>query len=354
MLLDAQTFEIALTPEVALSLVQKQLASSGYRDVSVEQIRLFYTPFWAFTFDVEGTAQPISGKTAINASSGDVNEFVPALFDRPLNKTRRTAENVESEVEPTSVDRAEIEHVAQARVAAQLGVKKDQVAVSAFQKIYVPFYRVWITAGGNPLKAEVDGCLGATFGLEGLPKKAKTTDEITKETFEKLKSPSGWFDLAGKTVEAVVAALTGKEGPVPGMGKETVWLILGGILIVLLLFSVSSQSQYSLSCKLDPQFIRTDLNLIVYQFQSVKPGFGPNSTRFVSGQCSFKTKVTDGVTVCPQVYVRFDGNDALVRFPAESICARVVAGELATVKGFTIEWPESSGEKHAYEFISKT
>ena len=109
MILDATTFELVLTPEVAIGIVQKELGRSGYKAIDISQIRLFYEPYWVFTFDVEGAQQPISGKTALNASSGDVNEFVPILLDRPLNKTKRTADNVESEVEPTSVDRKEVE-----------------------------------------------------------------------------------------------------------------------------------------------------------------------------------------------------------------------------------------------------
>ena len=353
MLLDSQTFELVLTPEVALSSVKKDLGSAGYKRIEVEQIRLFYTPFWVFTFDIEGTAQPISGKTSINACSGDVSEFVPALFERPLNKTRKTAENVESEVESTAVDKREVERVAQARVAAQVGVKKDQVSVSAFQKIYVPFYRIWLSAEGNPIKAEVDGCLGATFGLEGIPKKQKTMDEVTKDTLNKLKTPSGWADLTSRTVDAASSALTGKSAPIPGLGQGGVWLILIAILFVLLFLGNPFASQGIVSCRLDPQYFKTDLNLFVYKFESVRPGYASNNTRFVEGACNFTTKSKDTVTVCAQAYVRLDRNDLNTMYSKDLLCPRVSPGTLATVREFRIEWQEEPSEKHSYEFLYK-
>lgn len=351
MLLDGQTFELVLTPEIALGSVQKDLSRAGHKNIEVQQIRLFYEPYWVFTFDVEGAAQPISGKTALNASTGDVNEFVPMLLDRPLNKTKNTAENAECEVEPTSVDRKEVERVAQARVAAQLGVKKDQVSVSAFQKIYVPFYRIWLSVDGMPYKAEVDGCLGATFGLEGVPQKQKGMDEVTKETIEKMKSPAGWIDLIGRTGSAITGGLTGKSAPIPGLGKAGVWLILVAIIILVFVLANPLGGKSAMSCQLNDEFYKTDINLIVYKFQTIVPGYD-DGTRYVDGTCKFTTKNTAGEQVCPQVYLRLDGQDTFRKSATDLCGTKVAAGDYATLKDFRIEWPDDN-IKHAYEFVAK-
>ncbi len=352
MLLDAQTFELVLTPEIALGSVQKDLSRAGHKNIEVQQIRLFYEPYWIFTFDVEGAQQPISGKTALNASSGDVNEFVPMLLDRPLNKTKNTAENAECEVEPTSVDRKEVEKVSQARVAAQLGVKKDQVSVSAFQKIYVPFYRIWLSVDGTPFKAEVDGCLGATFGLEGVPQKQKGMDEVTKETIEKMKSPSGWMDLIGRTGSAVTGGLTGKSAPIPGMGQAGVWIILVGIIVLVFLLANPLRGTSGMSCQLNDAFYKTDLNLILYKFQTIVPGYGDDGTRYVEGACKFTTKNKEGEQVCPQVYLRLDGQDTFRKSASDLCGTKVTYNDYATVKDFRIEWADDN-IKHAYEFVAK-
>ncbi|MFA5247460.1 MAG: hypothetical protein WC408_06260 [Candidatus Micrarchaeia archaeon] len=352
MLLDAQTYEIVLTPEIALSSVQKDLTSSGHKNIEVQQIRLFYEPFWIFTFDVEGAQQPISGKTALNASTGDVNEFVPMLLDRPLNKTKNTAENTECEVEPTSVDRKEVERVAQARVAAQIGVKKDQVSVSAFQKIYVPFYKIWLSVDGTPYKAEVDGCLGATFGLEGVPRKQKGMDEVTKETLEKMKSPSGWLDLMGRTASSVAGGATSKEGPIPGMGKAGLWLILVAIIVVVFLLANPFKSNVTMNCAVDPEFLKTDLDLIVYKFQSINPGYSANNTLYVTGICSYTTKTVDGERVCPKIYINLDGSEINHKIASDMCGTKVVYGNYPTTKEFRIDW-EDDGLQHAYELSAK-
>jgi hypothetical protein len=357
MLLDSQTFELQLTPEVAIGLVQKELARSGYKAVDIQQIRLFYTPFWVFTFDVEGTPQPISGKTALNASSGDVNEFVPILLERPLNKTRRTDEKAGSEVEPTAVDSREVEKVATARVAAQLGVKKDQVSVSAFQKIYVPFYRVWMAAEGNPVKAEVDGCLGATFGLEGVPKKAKSMDQVTKETLDKMKTPSGWVELGGKTAEALVGAATGKGGPLPG-GQSTVYAILILAIMALLFLMLPSKAPVDVSCSLGQPYYRTATSFLFFKSQVVTPASSANGTKYVEGTCTFKSKSKKDEWVNIPVYVRFDGNDNIRRIPQDPVVH--VVPETSTLplsRQFRIEWEEGTtalpGTRHTYEFVFK-
>jgi hypothetical protein len=352
MLLDAQTFELVLTPEIALSSVQKDLSKAGHRNIEVQQIRLFYEPFWVFTFDVEGTQQPISGKTALNASSGDVNEFVPVLLERPLNRTKNTAENAECEVEPTSVDRREVERVAQARVAAQLGVKKDQVSVSAFQKIYVPFYRIWLSLDGAPYRAEVDGCLGATFGLEGVPKRQKGMGEATKETLEKMKSPAGWADLIGRTGSAVAGGLSGKQAPIPGLGQAGVWLILIAVIIFVFALANPLRGSSTASCELKPEFYKTDFNLIVYKFQTIVPGYGDAGTRYVEGTCKFTTKNKDGEVVCPQVYLRLDGLDTVRKSATELCGTKVVYSDYPTAKEFRIEWDDDNA-KHSYEFVVK-
>lgn len=349
MLLDAQTFELSVTPEVALSLVQKEVSRSGHKDLDVQQIRLFYTPFWVFTFDVEGAAQPISGKTALNASSGDVSEFVPVLIDRPLNKTKRTAENVESEIEATAVDRREVEKVAQARVAAQIGVRKEQVSVSAFQKFYIPFYRVWFSVAGTPMKAEVDGCLGAVFGLEGVPKKQKSMDDVTRETLEKMKSPSGWAELAGRTVDAATGAATGKGGG----NKGALWLGLIAVILIFLFLSMGSKSSVTASCHLYPQYVKTDLNLFIYKTESVRPALlGVNNTKYVEGECSLTTKSKSDEIVLLPIYIRIDGSDSNRRLPRDA-SVKVVAGDFPTKKDFHIEWIEDDGKAHTYEFVQK-
>ena len=105
MLLDANAFECKLTPEMALGIVKESLAKKGWKQFEVQQIQLIYVPFYSFSFDVAGQS-PVSGKTCMNAFSGELNDFVSVLFERPLKKSRQTT-GEETEVEQSSISLSE-------------------------------------------------------------------------------------------------------------------------------------------------------------------------------------------------------------------------------------------------------
>ena len=245
MLLDASSFATVLTPESVLSMLQKQLAKMGWKKYEVQEIRLIYTPFYVFSFDVtaEGAGQ-VGGKAALNAYTGELNEFVNILLEKPLKKTKNSEEG--GEIEETSISTSEVKEAAQAKIAAQAGLKREIVSISAVSKLYVPFYRVWVEVADDVYKMEVDACLGSASGMEQLPVKEKGWSEVANETVNKMKSPSGWAELGGKTIGAVGGAASGKipGGKAGGIlgGKETRWILLAVVVIVLVyLFFATKQ-----------------------------------------------------------------------------------------------------------------
>ncbi len=244
MVLDAATFELILTPEAALGIIQKEVAHRRWRKIEVEEIRLVYTPYYLFSFDVKGEANapPITGKAALNAYTGDISDFIPFLLERPLKKTKTTGEG--AEVEETAISPSEAKETAREKIAAQTGLNKEMVAVSAFSKVYIPFFRVWLEVAHHPLKVEVDAFTGTPMGMEGLPEREKSWGEATSETLSKLKSPSGWAELTGKAVSSLSgkgdshgaaggAHGGGEHGAEEESGKQKRWLILLGVIAVL-------------------------------------------------------------------------------------------------------------------------
>src|SRR3989338_6310434 len=67
MILDAPTFELVLTPEAALGIIQKEVSRKRWAKWEVEDIRLVYTPYWIFSFDVTAEGAQPSGRVAMNA-----------------------------------------------------------------------------------------------------------------------------------------------------------------------------------------------------------------------------------------------------------------------------------------------
>ncbi|MFH1442986.1 MAG: hypothetical protein ABIG96_03040, partial [Candidatus Micrarchaeota archaeon] len=243
MILDAPSFQLVLTPESALGVVQKEVQHRGWKKMEVEEIRLIYTPFYMFSFDVraEGSA-PITGKAALNAYNGEISDFIPQLMERPLKKTKSGEEG--AEVEDTAISPSEAKEAAKEKIAAQTGLKSEMVSVSAFTKIYIPFFRVWMEVGRSPMKIDVDALMGYPLGIENAPERQKTWGEATGETLSKLKSPSGWVELTGRAVGAVMGGGGHGGGDAHGdshgvsgdPGKTRRWIILVAFILVAAYF----------------------------------------------------------------------------------------------------------------------
>lgn len=289
MILDANAFKKQLSPEAAIGMVQKTALSRGWKKVEVQQIKLVYSPYYIFSFDVspEG-GQPVSGKTALNAFTGELSDFVPVLLDSPLSKNRDTGDSA-GEVEPTSISQFEAKQAAQAKVAAQLSVKRDDVAISAVSKFYVPFYRIWANLPAGQFKIDVDGCLGTPTGLENIPLRQKTFDEDTAETFEKMKSPGGWIDLFGRIFSASKTAAGGGAGK-PGLPKQAIWAILIGAILLFFLFGSAPKTDFS--CALDSDFVQEKTVMFFSKETRITPQpVVENFSRiYVEGTCTFSNK----------------------------------------------------------------
>ncbi|MBU1198005.1 hypothetical protein KJ765_05870 [Candidatus Micrarchaeota archaeon] len=260
MILDAPTYKLVLTPEAAMGIVQKELARRGWRKFEIENVRLVYTPYYTFSFDVSAeTAGPITGKAALNAYTGDVDEFVPMLLERPLDKLKKAEDN--AEIEETSVPKIEAKGAARDKIAVQTAVKRDRVSVSAINKVYIPYYRIWVNLPTQQLRAQVDALVGSVVGLEGVHAKPKTFGESARDTVKKLASPSGIAELGGKAVGSIAGGKGGGSSGSPFERKEFRWAGIGLVILVLLYLTTMQGSpdadcsgtitQVGMECKLE-------------------------------------------------------------------------------------------------------
>src|SRR3989344_3884009 len=113
MILDAQSFKTVLTPEAALGIVQKSVLERGWKQYDVSDVKLVYTPYWVFSFDVlAGEASP-TGKTALNAYTGDLNATAPSRLEGPTKKTPQPEPGIQAEVLPTAISKSELNEVVQ-------------------------------------------------------------------------------------------------------------------------------------------------------------------------------------------------------------------------------------------------
>ena len=351
MLLDAPTFELKLSPELAIGILQKGVAKKGWKSFEVQQIRLVYVPFYLFSFDVTPAGQaPVSAKTAINAYSGELNDFVSAFLDQPLKKTKQTAEKYEPEVESTSISPAEVKETAQAKVAAQVGMPRDQVTISAVSKLYIPFFRVWANVNEEQFKFDVDGCLGAALGLDNVPGKQKGWGDVTSETIDKMKTPAGFLGLVGQTIGALVGMAQGKKTQIP---KEGIWLFLGILIIVVVALSLGGgAAKGKVECSLDSRFLQEKTDFLIFKKQVIRPMVGPGpGQKFVYGSCDFYNTGKGRASYCGRVLLTAD---KILHSSNDSMCVGPLPpSDQPFNKKFFIVWDEPKSETHDYAFESK-
>ncbi len=345
MILDSPTFELVLTPEAALSIVQKEIQRRHWQKFEVEDIRLVYTPFYVFSFDVAAEGQAPSGKAAVNANTGEVDEFVPTLLERPLKKMRETdAKSPKAEVEATNVSRKEIESVAPAKVASAIGVKKDAVSVSAIAKYYLPFFRVWVTVPpetGESYKINVDALLGAPLGIDAIAGKQPGWEEEGEQTLDRLKTPKGWIELANETVSTLSHGGPGGFLSTP-TGRWAALLVL----IVILAFFVFRQGGVGIQCAAAQEFL-DGKQYYVFGEQYLKPSRTLNGGFFVSGTCSFANNGKEDATSCARVSLKENGVPVA---PINTSCAVNVPPGGISEKVFQLEWSGSSQAKYSLDF----
>lgn len=346
MMLDAPSFNLVLTPEAALSIVQKEVQKKGWKKVEVEEIRLVYTPYWVFSFDVLAEGSQPSGRAAINANTGDLDEIVPMLLERPFEKTKKTDDKAkDAEVEGTSISRPEAERVAPAKVAAMVGLKKDSVAVSALSKYYIPAYRIWVVVPpeqGDTYKISVDALLGAPQGLEGVPVKGAKPGwgDDTEITLEKMKSPQGWAQLVGATMNSILSGSIFSSRP-------AVLALLALVAIALAIF-VFGQTAVKVECRPSADLVEASPFLSLSNEQLVAPKLNRAGQLYVNGVCDFKNTGKEAVPVCAKVILRQDGKDS-AHFNSTCI-GNLQPSETPSQKEFTITWRAATQSKYSLRF----
>ncbi len=334
MILDAPTFELVLTPEAALSIVQKEVQKKHWAKWEVEDIRLVYTPFWIFSFDVSAEGSQPSGRVALNATTGEVDEFVPQLLERPFKKARQTdSKSPKAEVESTNISRKEVEAVAPAKVASAVGLKKDSITVSAIAKYYVPFYRVWTTVPaetGDSYKINVDALMGAPLGSTAIPSKERGAEEATEETFEKLKSPAGWMSLINDTGKALRQGGPGGLLATP-LGR---WVIMLAVILVLA-FLVFKPPSVGAECKPGDAYLSAP-QFIFFGDTHLAPKRTAKGEFYVEGTCTFINNNRDPQSSC----VRMNILEGKIPIAGNNTCvSNLVGGGVPVPKDFRIQWP---------------
>ncbi|MFH1779856.1 MAG: hypothetical protein ABH803_01785 [Candidatus Micrarchaeota archaeon] len=340
MYLDAPAFKPVVTPELALGIIKKAVEERGWKTYELTDVKLVYTPYWVFSFDVIGGQNTQTGKIALNAFSGELNELVPMMFERPLKKSKQTEEGVESEIETTSISIGEARQIASSKVAASTGLTPDQVKTSAFTKIYIASYKIWVTVAGNDAKIEVDAALGIPTGIEQLPAREKGWSEAASSTISKMSKPSGWMELIGKTFSSLIG------GAAKGDKKSRNILLIAVVVILAgLLFITQSGLTNTVKVECKP----------LDNYLSAKPFLGLGTRKlvpaisgdklFIEATCEFTNNGKDEAAKTAQLYIKSEG---IIVGSNSSFVTALPPSTFPAVKQVIITW---EGDPYAqYEF----
>ena len=328
MRLDAPSLEIIVTPEIALNLVKRTVNAKGWKKITFSDINLIFTPFWMFSFDVAGSKN--SGRLAINAFTGEIDDYVPFLFQK-FKKIRETPKEMKPEIEETSIEKSELKDILPKKLSAIMGTKPEEIVVSAFSKFYVPFYKIWVSTPRGDYEIRVDGCSGNPLGAEKIPEKEKTWSEAAIGMARKMQSPSGIVELArglGRKTKSRSLS-SGPIGWVLGNTKGRWLLIL--VVIIVLLFVALKPAGPALTCK-----------------QSEAPYFH-NDMMSLNGTCEFKNPTNKPMSGRARVFLIQDGVER--KDVSQIVIAPVIEPNSEAYAGFMLNWtPDYEHHEYALGF----
>lgn len=221
MILDNPALALNINVQDLNSIIEKTLRERNWKSFEMMDIKLVYTPFYLFNYDVlleqkveqQTYSQGSSGVSAINAITGRLEPFLVEIMNRqPVKYEKDITHGLQFDVEQAAIRQAELQDTCKIKMAGQFSVGKEAIAVSGFRLIYWPVWKVFVTLPNNIQRMEVDAVAGYTLNLEEVPKREIGWIEVTAETINKLKTPEGWKELTKTALSVTTAGFKGAAG----------------------------------------------------------------------------------------------------------------------------------------------
>jgi len=262
MVLENPALVLSVRVQDILSILESILKERNWKDFELANLKLVYTPFYLFNYDIlvesdkdgQSSSEGTSGLMAINAVNGKLEPLLVDIIEKQsVAYEKEISHDVQYEVEAIALTKEEVKDSGRVKLAAQLGLKKENVTISGVRAIYWPIWFIFVELSSMVQKVEVDGVTGTPLNIEEVPEREKGWLEVTADTLTKMKSPRGWAELGGTVASAAGGRLKSGvskagEQAKPGtpthntlrwfvttkMGMYTLILIL---LLILVLFS---------------------------------------------------------------------------------------------------------------------
>lgn len=223
MYLDSPAFPINFPVEQAVAEIESMVKGRYWHDFEVGELKLVYTPFWTFSYDAfteapgapasgEGedeesigaggraagriVSETSSGKMALNARTYELVEEVSYLYESAEGEMQNmpTSEYPYEIQRPKLVRTRVAERIIAVRLAAQLGLPKENVILSGLELVYLPQWFVWVTVAEGTFHLQINAYNGEMVNSEQVPERERGWLELTSETLEELKQPDAWIE----------------------------------------------------------------------------------------------------------------------------------------------------------------
>lgn len=245
-----------------MDILSDILEGRNWKKFDTSNIDLVYEPYYIFNYDVlveqevrgQEVSQGFSGKTSLDAVEADLEPIITQIMDnQPVDFEKEISTDIEYDLKNPAISEDELKETCQIKLASRFNVSKEDVATSAYRLVYWPMWIIYVKIPGEGIqKLVIDGVAGYPMNVEEVPEREKGFVEVSKDTFNKLKSPKGWGNLtktaARATKGGVKTAVTKKReqgsktsGAIHWMfhtksGQYTILLLILLVLVWYLLF----------------------------------------------------------------------------------------------------------------------
>ncbi|MCX8158502.1 MAG: hypothetical protein N3D73_02430 [Candidatus Diapherotrites archaeon] len=232
MYLDSKAFSVEFSLENSLELVNSLLNSRYWRKFSRGSIKLIYAPCWyfgyhAYELNKDGVASIThAGRLVFIEFLNEFDESIAKLYSK-LDKGLKNQidEQYPFEVKESKLSKNEVSDLIKIKLSSQFKAKKDNIVIDSLEKIYVPFWVIYVSLSEDTHSLIVNAITGEIVNEAEVPERDVGWIEITREMLDELKNPGAWVEYTKK----FSAKLSNKK-------EVTNWSLLEdkGLLILLL------------------------------------------------------------------------------------------------------------------------
>ena len=248
MKLKEASLPLSFNLEDTTNLVKELLKSRNWHEVEPAEIKLVLEPYFVFRYDAyfessseeagKIVSETSSGNGAMNALTGELDEEVPELLGEQPELVQEIPDETKIEAKPSVFKEEEAKKISRIKIAQKLGTGKENVIISSFKLIRIPFWLVSLSLEEETLELMVSATDGTVLNEEEIPERGKGLWELTKETMGDLKKPHSWVKYPRDMMAGTAGMVSEKKERKPfKLSSRTLIAILIIIIIFLILWN---------------------------------------------------------------------------------------------------------------------